>query len=272
MIKKVALEIHNKCSRKCWFCPGSLSNNINSEINNNFRYMTPKMVKNVCDEILNNKELFTEDILVLLYGFSELTFQSRILKEVIKTLHYELDGKIKFHTRLIVNGDYIDEEFMDNIVGIDHLTINDYDGIGVSRLLEMSKKCNIEMANIRYKNINLQFKKKVINFKDKKRDININYCTNTNDIKAFNLGSCIFKNYDYTRKEKCGCIGQEIMIDANGVVKICTNVNQDLKEHTECCRWNLKKDSLRNIINEITELNIPTPCLHCDNQWEFCLE
>ena len=272
LIKKISIEVHNKCTRNCYFCPGHLSDNVNSDKNGNFRYMSEEMLEYICDKILENKELFSDNLLILFYGFAELTYKSEILKKCIHIINKKLRNKINFKTRIIVNGDLIDNIFLDNIIGIDHITINDYEGIGIKRFIEISKKCNINISNLRIINIELQFIKKIINVFDKKRNINIYYVTNTNDIKVFNLGSCIFKNYDYIRKEKCGSIGKELMFDSNGIVKICTNVNQDIEEHKEVCKWNIKKQPLKEIIKEINNLNIPNPCLHCDNRWEFCIE
>lgn len=272
MIKKISIEIHNKCTRSCYFCPGHLTDNIHSDTNGNFRYMSEEMLSLICDSILDNKYMFSDDFLILFYGFAELTYKSEIIKKCIKVINEKLKGKINFHTRIVVNADLINEEFFNNIVGINHITINDYDGIGIKRFFKIFNKCNINISKLNIINIKVQFTKNVIHLFDETRKLNIFYVTNTNEIKPFNLGSCVFKNYNYTRNVKCGSIGQELMFDANGIVKICSSINQDLPEHKEACKWNIKEMSLKEIVEEMNNLYIPGPCLHCDNRWELCLE
>lgn len=270
-IKKISIEIHNKCTRQCSFCPGSISDNIHSDINGNYREINTSILNKICDNIIQYRKYFDDNILILFYGFAELSYNSHLIKLSLNTLHNKLNNIITYKTKIISNGDLINEEFFNNIKGLNELTINDYQGIGLSRLLNILKKSKIHISKMSFEKINIHYIKKCIRIYCSDINLNILYVTNTNDIKPFNLGSCIYSNYSYIRTQRCGLLGQELMFDSNGVVKVCTNVNQDISFHKELCKWNIINNNIEQILNDIKKINIPKPCLHCDNRWEDCL-
>lgn len=274
-IKRLTFELHNFCSRKCDFC---LKKKIK---NKKFEFMKDEEFYNIIDILNNSLELFEDKVYIKIYGLQEPLYKSEILKNKIKYLKENFNKNISII--IITNGDFLNKESLNNIIGIDELRVNDYNNEGIKRYLNFCKKLNLIPKTINFKIYNGNHPKEYIDHYDYDKKINIRFYLNTSkNFIVSNLASEhteLLKNNEYKflnnevflRKNKCEVIGNTLNFELNGDIKICPSITNQLNKYKNYTKWNLKNNKIKNILKEINDIEIPFFCLNCDNVGHECL-
>lgn len=274
-IEIIKIGITNYCNRDCEFCiiPVLNRNDISNKI-----CMPIDSIYKIIENINNNLDLFTENIILQLFDFNEpladmeLHFKyGNILKDKLNFKNIQID--------IVTNGDYIltnFEEKYNGYLGIyDNIRINDYEDSGIvgvlSKIDSMSR--NIEIVNIFNPDSEFRNKSKIVcTYKNTRLHF---YVNSSSDLIKNSRGSFLERYTEDVEKRnyECTLIGKMLTIQCDGSVMACPEVSYDIDKHNELKVGNILYDNLKNIVSSINNIDVLSikPCEYCMWGGEYCI-
>ncbi len=274
-IKKVYIELHSYCNRKCDWCPNKIY------LRNKYEEMSDEMFSSILSQL--NEEGFGKYDPSMLYpsiallGYNEPFYNIELLKKRIDQIFNTCDNHIKVETT--TNGDYLTKDSFEKL-NLNTLLINDYDNKGIkhweNKLEEMG--CVI---------VDMNENKELIYAIHEYVGLIMCQCNWTNNRALENRGGILTPdNTDYsnikwrnnleTRSLPCIETITTVNIDYKGNIMPCCHIRNDCEYHTYLTMGNVSENKIIDIINNDkmkkfsmqldSESNFPETCKYCHKE------
>lgn len=255
-LRLIEIELYSCCNRKCIWCP-------NREIDRSTR-SNQYLHMSILNKLIN--ELWEEnyDQYISFSRYNEPLKLSSYFGDWIQHIKFILP---KATLVCNTNGDYLSEDILKTIAGLNELTIMDYDNKGLHYCLKKLINCNCVIDKI----INNTFIYAHYN------NMKILYYVNWRENNIPTDRGGYLTNYSIQERNR-ECLEPQYFVGINydGTVSPCCNIRNDIEQHKEYILGDLHNNSLEEILSSqkrkdfievcaAARFEVDSPCYYCMN-------
>lgn len=271
-LKRVIIEVHNYCNRRCSFCPNSIIDRRSS-----ISFMSKRLYTNLIYALRDHNFNGT-----LMFGrYHEPLSNEIIIDRVKQASSFLLGLRISINT----NGDYFSQNILDDLLrnGLSKIRVMIYLPSG-KKYQEQAAKENIyafarkhELGIERRSSIYGVYQEYDVVFPERYKEVMTIHCENYwQPGFGCDRGGSLPSLTKQERLVSCYAPYFELNIDYNGSIMPCCNLLSDIYSHRKYLLGNLEKLDVLDAYNSdfaiefrkaISTKVMPVACKHCEYYW-----